>query len=301
VTPPKRAVEDEEERLARAALERTLIQRGGLLLPQWTLEAEPSFSYFHSSTDTISIDAFTILPFLAIGQIVSERVHRDTFVPALTLRLGLPWDFQIETRVPYLYQSEQTIRADNEERTREGHALGDVEVAISKQLLRARGIVPDLLGSIRWKSTTGNGPFDVRSDELPTGTGFHGLQGSLTAVKSLDPLAFFGGVAYTANLPADTPAGRIDPGDTWGFNLGLALALNLETSISLALEERFTNKTTQSGVGLPGTELNVGIFRVGASYVLAPGMSLDVGVGIGLTRDAPDLQLTVALPIRFPR
>ncbi len=138
-------------------------------------------------------------------------------------------------------------------------------------------------------------------DDLPTGTGFQGVQGTLTAVKSRDPVVFFWGLSYTANLSDRTPRGRLDPGDTWGAQLGLVLALNLETSMTFSLEQRFTRRSELDDRVVPGSDQTVGIFRVGATYVPAPRTSLDVTLGIGLTRDSPDVQLTVAFPIRFPR
>ncbi len=300
-SPPTPSREDEEERLVRAALERTLIQRGGLLLPRWRVEVEPSLSYFHSSSDTISIDGFTILPVLVIGDIVSERVRRDTLQAALTFRMGLPWGIQWEERIPFRYELERTVTADNQERRREGSGVGDLEFALSRQLVQERGWVPDLLASVRWKSATGKSPFEAGPDDLPVGTGFHGIQGTLTAVKARDPVVFIAGLSYAWNLPDRKPTGRIDPGDTWGMQLGLALALSLETSINFGLEQRFTTRTSIDGRDVPGSYQTVGVFRIGASYIPTPGMSVDVGVGIGLTRDAPDVQITGAVPIRFPR
>jgi hypothetical protein len=118
-------------------------------------------------------------------------------------------------------------------------------------------------------------------------------------VKVRDPVAFFGGLSYTVNF-SDTRGGRdVDPGDTWGFNLGLALALNPETSINFQWDHRFTNHTDLDGANIPATDFTLGIFRLGLTYALARNVFLDMGVGVGLTRDAADVVSTIALPIRF--
>lgn len=291
----------EEERIAQAALERTLIERSGLLLPPGTLEIEPSLTYVHASADNISIDGVSIESTLVIGEIISDRVRRNLLMPALTLRAGLPSDFQAEARIPLRYESERTVRGDTTERTVEEFGVGDVELALSHQLIREKGWIPDILGSVRWKSDTGRGPFSLQDDELALGTGYHALQFMLTAVKVKEPAAVFGSLLYTMNLPVSTPQGRLVPGDTYGVNLGLALALNLDTSINFVWEQRFIEGSEINGSKIPGSTLFPGNLRIGATYTFTPTVSLDVSVAIGLTRDAPDVQTIVAIPIRFPQ
>ena len=258
---------NEEERLAQAALERTLIERGGLLLPSGTLEVESSFRYVHASTDAISIDGFTILPILVIGDIVSERIRREILLPAFTFRLGLPRGFQLEARAPLGYELERIVTADDQERSRSSLGIGDVELALSKQVMQERGWILDLLTSFRWKSTTGRDPFRLGSTTTTVGTGFGfpSLQATLTAVKVRDPVVYFGGFSYTANLPSTKAIGRINPGNPWGVQLGLAMALNLETSISFGWDQRFTGRATLEGIPVPGSFLTEGTFRIGSS------------------------------------
>jgi hypothetical protein len=303
---------DKEERLARAALDRALLSHGGLLLPPKMVELDNGVSYFNSSYDRIHIDGFTVFPVLVVGDIVSERSRRDILLSSLTARVGLPHDFQAEVRVPYGWQSERTVTADNQESSQRYLGFGDVEVALTKQLMNGRGQAPVLLGGIRWKSTTGPDPFQPTSTQATLGTGFQSLQGSVTAVKPSDPLVLFGTFSYTANLsttkqiqgldPANPGAltlGHLNPGDTLGFQLGTALSVNPEASLNFALDQRFTRAASLDGKSLPGTYLSEAVLRLGTSYIYAPGRSVDFGLGIGLSRDSPDFQFSVNFPLRF--
>ena len=299
----------EDERGAQASLERVLINRGGLLIPPKVFEVEPSVTYIHSSSDSIRINGFTILPVLVVGDIVSQRVRTDTLIPTMTFRYGLPWNFQVEARVPYVYTNQMIASADGQTNDRHFGGIGDVEVAITHQLFQERGWRPGILGAMRWKTTTGKDPFDQNDTALPvslfpqqaSGSGFHSLLWNLTAIKINDPVVFFGGPSFLYNLADTKSIGRIRPGYSIGGQLGIAVALNLDASIHFALDQRFISESSVNGASVAGSSLTVGIFRMGASYVLAPGFSLDTSVGIGLTRDAPDLQFTVAMPIRLPR
>jgi len=294
--------QQEQQELINSAFERTLIERGGLLLAPYSYEIQPGFSYVHSSIDRIVIDAFNILEVLSIGDIYKERVRRDSFLFSATMRLGLPWDCQAEVRIPYGIESQKIYTDQNVERNTELDGIGDVELALSHQLLQAHGWIPDLLGSVRWKTKTGEDTLLGGSEEnLPLGTGYNSIQGMVTAVKVSDPVAFFGGFSYSYNMKETRDLGEIDPGDSFGGHIGMALSLNLDTSINFSYEQRYTWRTSLNGQDIPGSYYNTGTFSTGVSYTLdnVNYKSLDVSLGIGLTDDAPDVQFNVSLPMRY--
>lgn len=291
---------DEDE--IQAALERVLIKKSGLLLPPWTSEFEPGLTYVESSSDKITIDGVLVEPVFVVGDIVSKEVRRDIAIASAAYRLGLPRDFQTDILVPFRYQYERTVTAETTEVKRRALGLGDVEVGLSHQFFREYGGMPDLLGHVRWKTKTGTDPY-TRTDpsgRLALGSGFNSFQFLLTSVKVQDPVAFFGGLSYTFNLSERKPQGRIAPGDVWGINAGMAIALNIENSLNFGWEQRFADDTTLDHAPLPGSSLRVGVFRVGVTHSLTRDVAMDVAVGIGLTRDAPDVQASVSFPIRLP-
>jgi hypothetical protein len=289
----------EDQQLIRAAFERTLIDRGGLLLPPGKFELEPSMSYAHSSSEDLVIDGFTIFPVLVVGDIFSERLRRNTLTNSLTARLGLPWSSQLEVRAPYIYEDVSRLSGDGQEVKISDHGFGDLEIALSRDLPRFFGMGPQLLGSLRWKMVTARDPFDLAGeDELPFGSGFETLTASLTGVSVLDPVVFFGTLSYTEALAARKGEHRIDPGDRIGVQLGMALALNLETSLSLAFEHSFNERTRLGGVEVPGTFVNTGTMSIGLSRTFPSGRSFDASLAIGLSEDSPDLQLGLSMPFR---
>ncbi len=302
---------DAEERQASQALDQALIVRGGLLLPPGTIEVDNSVSYFSSSSDHININGFALLPVLIVGDITSQRIRRDLVMPTFTTRLGLPYKLQFESYVPYGYQLNRVVDTNNVESSQSNFGLGDVTFGVSRQLASERGRVPDLLANVRFKTTTGVDSFNLSSSQTALGTGFHALQGNLTAAKSNDPVVFFGNLSYTANLngthlvSANDPnnpdlkiPGYFEPGDAVGFQLGSILALNPETSMTIGWDQRFTRSTTLNGQRIPASYLVEGSLRLGASYMYAPGKTVDLSFGIGVTPDTPNLQFSVGFPLR---
>jgi hypothetical protein len=303
---------DEEERRATESLDQALLVRGGLLLPNGTLEVDNTASYFSLSSDHLTVDGFALLPVLVVGDITSQRLRRDILIHSLTTRLGLPKQFQMDFTVPYGYVLNRTVDALNNQTSASQFGIGDIQAGLSRQLAIEHGGVPDLLANIRYKSVTGTNSYDLQSAETSLGTGFQSLQANLTAAKSSDPVVFFGNLSYTKSLPAHhtipvsdptnptvtSTLGYLRPGDAFGFQLGSVLALNTETSVTLGWDQRFTQETKLNGTPLPASYLVEGSLRIGTSYMYAPGRMVDLSFGVGLTPDTPNLQFSVGFPFR---
>jgi hypothetical protein len=303
---------DEEERKASQSLDQALLVRGGLLLPNGTLEADNTASYFSLSSDHLTVDGFALLPILVVGDITSERLRRDILIHSLTTRLGLPARFQMDFTVPYGYILNRTADATGKQSSESQFGLGDISAGLSRQLILEHGNVPDLLANFHYKSNTGTNSYDLQSAETSLGTGFNSLQADITAAKTSDPVVFFGDISYNRSLPAHhtipttdpedgsmtNTIGYLRPGDAFGFQLGTVLALNSETSMTVGWDQRFTQETKLNGVQLPASYLVEGSLRIGTSYMYAPGRMVDLSFGVGLTPDTPNLQFSVGFPFR---
>lgn len=290
---------DEVDRLAQSALERTMIQAGGLLLPAGTFEVEPGLSYSLSSLNTVDIDCLLIADILCIGDINSESIRRESYLADVAFRFGLPWGMQLDARVPYSYERSTSVFGDGETEILEGKELGDIEIALSRQLVQEEGWKPSILAEIRWKSASGGDPFDQDERSLAAGTGFEDLGAGLTFVKVRDPLVLFGNVNYTYTFSDYKPdIGVVHPGDGLEAQLGMAVALNLETSLNFSWSQGWFNRTRVVGEEVVGTSRRPGSLRIGATYVPAPGRNIDFGVAFGLTDDAPDVEARLSFPWR---
>nr|WP_229220102.1 hypothetical protein [Rugamonas fusca] len=184
------------------------------------------------------------------------------------------------------------------------------------------------MGGLRLKTRTGKDPFDVVTDcvtrcvgpdatgtglplQLPTGSGFYALQPSLTWLYPSDPAILFGSVSYLHNFRRSNvmrqvlngqsePLGTVAPGAVFGFNFGLGLALNDKLAMSLGYDHSSIARTRQNGQAVPGSvRTQLGTLLLGMSYRLSDRRTVNVAVGAGLTRDTPDVQLSVRLPVSF--
>jgi Putative MetA-pathway of phenol degradation len=280
-----------EEGAIDRALERTLVQEGVLLLPLGQAEIEPSFTYTRREFDAptfVIVDGDTF-----VGE---QDIRRDEFQTAATLRVGLPFDSQIEVGVPYNYvdQSVDTTvgGAPQSSNSESGHGFGDVSVGLAKTLLQeGAGWWPDVIARVTWDADTGK----TSDNGVFLGGGFNTVGGSLSAVKRQDPLAFVGSVSYAKTFEHDD----IEPGDEVGFSLGTVLAASPETSLSFFFNQTFADDTKVDGDTINGSDQVVGTFSIGAATILGRNTLLSITGEIGLTDAAPDYAIGASLPIRF--
>ncbi len=293
-----------------------IIDQRGVLTPRGTIVVEPTFQYSNSSVYRVALDGFTVIPALSIGAIDIRSVSRNTVTAAVGLRYGITNRFEIETRLPYISRSDSTTTrplatpADRETTTKvEGDGIGDIELGLHYQINRGGPGRPFYVGNLRIKSHTGSDPFDVDTDpatglqtSLPTGTGFWGVQPSMTISLPSDPAVFFGNVSYLWNIKRDidSETGEIDPGNAFGLSMGMGLALNQRASLSLGYSHSSVQPTKQNGKRVQGSNtLQIGSLLIGMSHRIGKRSNLNVSVAAGVTEDAPDIQFSIRLPSSF--
>lgn len=296
----------------------------GVLTPKGTLIIEPSIEFAHSSLNRVILEGFTVIPAITVGNIDIRQVDRDVVTAALTARYGVTDRFEVDVKVPYVYRYDRTTTrplaqgADQDEVTDvEGNGLGDVELGLHYQLNSGLGGGAFYVANLRVKSNTGEDPFEVDIDqtpgsptegletELPTGTGFWGVEPSLTVLFPSDPAVFFANVGYLWNIERDVGIqngidfGTIDPGDAIRFSFGMGYGINEQSSFSIGYEHSAVLKSKQDGNAIAGTDLQVGSLLLGWSYRVSERTSYNLTVGIGATDESPDARIELRVPIRF--
>ncbi len=291
---------EENARLIQTAFEQRLSMEGGMLLGKSRITYEPSLSYAHSSYDKIVVDGFTVFPVLVIGDIVSEKVKREVITNNHSFRVGLGSDLQLDLSIPIGYEKEEVSREDGFHDTRSTDGLGDISLGISYQLVKSSKVWPDTVFAFNWKTDTGEDPYRLLStDEPALGTGFDTYSLSLTSLGNADPVILFGGYSINYTESDKKEIGSVRPGISQGITLGMALALNFDTSLSFNFQFLHTDKTKIRGQNIPGSDMNTATFGVGLSMARGGSYAVDIDLGIGLTADSPDFQLSVSFPLNF--
>lgn len=299
---------------------------------QWIIE--PSLQYAYSSSDRISLVGYTVIPAILVGLIDVRNVKANAFTATLSFRRGLTNRFEMEARLPYVYRYDDVRSREIFEGTAseeffnhdaDGSGIGDVELIGRYQLNDGGGDSPYYIASLRFKTRTGKDPFESRTrlgiegarvsgvqEELPTGSGFYSLTPGLTVLVPSDPAVFFGGISYQysfkrtnveSNVVPESDLidyDEIQPGGVFGFNFGMGLALNERSSFSIGYDHLSVDETDarfENGGKPDGVRIQLGSLLLGYSYKLNDKRTLNLSLGVGVTRDTPDLQLTLRMPI----
>ncbi|MEJ1095339.1 MULTISPECIES: acetate kinase [unclassified Pseudoxanthomonas] len=311
-----------------------IFDQPGVLTPPGKLVLEPSLQYGYSANDRVALVGYTVIPAILIGLIDVRQVKTTTAIATLTGRYGLNNRFEMEAKLPYVYIDSDTVSreiftgsAQDNVFNASGRGLGDVELTARYQINRGGPDKPFYIGWLRYKSRTGKDPFDVVTDcvtrcvgnttgtglplELPTGSGFASLQPGVTWLYPSDPVVFFGSFSYLHNFKRKDVSrtviggqeeflGEVQAGDIVGFNLGMGLALNEKAAISLGYDQSIVGKTKQNGQEVAGAvRMTLGTLLLGGTYRFSEKTSLNVALGVGVTRDTPDMTITARVPITF--
>lgn len=274
---------------------------------------ESTLSYEHFSRNKVILRGVSFFDVLHIGDFRVERLKRDVFTlstrasydvsPLTRLELVVPFRFRRDLEA---YERDSTVNENpNLPRTRERHStgLGDMEFNVYFAL------PPADIGrtfSIGLKAPTGRSPYGLPENRLALGSGHWAAQIGLQLQKVIDPVVLFGSLGYTHSFGRGVVARNKDneweptwavPGSSLRYTIGAGLAVNHRVSVTAMLEHLFTRPARLGEEVLKESEANSAVLNLGLRYQWVSGRVMRLQLGIGLTSDAPDFSVSVAIPL----
>jgi len=189
------------------------------------------------------------------------------------------------------------------------HTLGDVGLGVrwQPQEVRRDEVAYTITGGLR--VATGTSPYKVDVNKgVATGSGANSFNLGANLTRIVDPVALFGSVNLGYSLTArhlnqqlyGTVLREVKPGASFGFGLGFAYALSYKITTSFSFQESIQARSTltfDNGNKAQTQTQSAGILSIGAGYRISPKTTVNVTVGAGLTAAAPNLSLTMSLPL----
>lgn len=154
--------------------------------------------------------------------------------------------------------------------------MGDTLVGFKYRVLDEKDALPALLGAFTLRLPTGDADQGLGSEDVDVG-----LLGVLS--KSFGPLTLFGNLGYTFVTRDGDP-------NFWTFNA--ALEYRAMQAWSLVGEVVSSVSDSKKAAGTV-------VFRLGSVYALTDRIKLDGAAGFGVTKESPDVIVTVGVTIAF--
>ena len=298
------------------------------------LTLENGISYNRYDRKQLTLNGFLALDAIFLGNIAIENVESDTVNYNFAARWGLSPRLSLNLDVPYIarktiYQkggAGGAAAAIAQEET-DGAGLGDISASANFKLFGERGIWPETVLNVGVTAPTGREPYGIPwrvlerdaddfirfavPEKQPTGNGLWQATVGLSAVKTTDPAILFGNIGYVRSFkrsfddidanPDTVNPGEVNLGDSYYFGAGVAFAFNERTSLSISFSDRLNARAQTRYDGtewakLIGSDANAATMSLGVTHAMSPSATFVGVLGIGLTPDAPDFNLTVKVP-----
>jgi FOG: LysM repeat len=254
------------------------------------------FGAFYSHETAVSFP----LPDEPFGLALAPKFISRSVNTSLLVRYGLANDLEFDFQVPFVYIAQEAdfsdfasvyaaVGADVPQLKREVNlGLGDVSGALRYAAWHEDGSVPEVSLSINFKPPTGD-----RGRSL--GSGHWNVGGSITLVKTIDPVVLFGSVGYTWTVER----GRLNPGDQIPYSMGMGFSLNDRVSFSTALAGTTIRPDEVDGKNIRPSGLDINTLQFGVTIQVAKRLFFEPVVGFGITEAATDFFVGINVPYRL--
>jgi Putative MetA-pathway of phenol degradation len=270
---PEREAEEARRAMDVFLRQEKLLFRQG----EFSLELD-AFYATDQRDDFVSLDGIRQLSTISTQLVSWSMIARYGLVDSLELDLIIPFGYA-EQEIDFGFARSRT----------DDFGLGDIAGRLRYQVWQESGASPDIILDFDVKSRSGG-------DTL-LGSGHWSVGGSITLVKTLDPVVFFGRLGYLFTLERD---GR-NPGDQIFYELGMGFSLNDRVSFSMRLDGAAVGRFEVDGSEIPGSSLDILSLQFAVTTRVTRNWFVEPQVRIGLSDDATDAVAGVNLVYRFWR
>ncbi|MDQ8036252.1 MAG: hypothetical protein REI12_02445, partial [Pedobacter sp.] len=247
------------------------------------------------------------------SQVTRFRIEEDaqnTFTNSLELSYGV-WDnLTFTTSLPLIAKFD----TQNDLQT---YGLGDISFGVRWQPIPLKRGLPTTTLFASLSTATGDSPYDINvSQDLSTGKGYYSISAGASVSKVADPIVLFASGSFSTNTRISdlnqNRGGRVlntvEPGDSIGFSMGMAYALNYDVSMTASYQQSYSFSSSYSfapdSSNPDGAVVNTAA-QVSGSLNFSLGLRTDssrivnLSLGYGLTEDTPDITLGFSMPLDF--
>lgn len=264
------------------------------------LNFEVDYSFYRDSRIDIAVDGNS-------SNITRFRIEEDaqhTFGNTFELTYGV-WDnLTFSASLPLIYKFDSQSSLDTT-------GLGDIAIGVRWQPVPLKRGLPTSTLFASLSTASGDSPYEInRQTDLSTGKGYYSLSGGASVSKVADPVVLFASASYSMSAKASdlnqAQGSRVltsvEPGDSIGFSMGLAYALNYDVSITSSFQQSYGFESLYSfsnGDNVYTADQVSASVNFSLGLRTNPKRIVNMNMGFGLTEDSSDVTLGFSMPIDF--
>lgn len=264
------------------------------------LNFEVDYSFYRDSRIDIAVDGNS-------SNITRFRIEEDaqhTLGNTFELTYGV-WDnLTFSASLPLVYKFDSQSSLDTT-------GLGDIAIGVRWQPVPLKRGLPTSTLFASLSTASGDSPYEInRQTDLSTGKGYYSLSGGASVSKVADPVVLFASASYSMSAKASdlnqAQGSRVltsvEPGDSIGFSMGLAYALNYDVSITSSFQQSYGFESLYSfsnGDNVYTADQVSASVNFSLGLRTNPKRIVNMNMGFGLTEDSSDVTLGFSMPIDF--
>ena len=230
---------------------------------------------------------------------LQNRRQREFTVP-LSARIGVMERIEAFATLPLMYGTLENNNFGDVQNNSE-FGLGDLSAGAKFLCFSESPPWPETVLSLGFIAPTGSKPTDM--DQIALGSGHWAVSGGVQFIKTLDPVVIFWGLSYSHLFAAkryySAPDQDVQPGELFGYNLGLAFAINDNVSVSALVLGYYFSEDKIDGVTISGSSRDTVSLRLALTHRVNRNTYVEPSLSFGLTTEAPDMGVGITLTHRF--
>jgi len=259
------------------------------------------YSYYRNSRIDIAIAGTS-------SQITRFRIEEDaqhSFSNVIDLAYGVRDNLTFTTSLPLV------VKFDTQSQL-ETTGLGDIALGVRWQPVPLKRGLPTTTIFATLSTATGDSPYKINpKEDLSTGKGYYALSAGASMNKIADPIVLFASGSFSMgnnigglnqSRGGDSPLTAVEPGDSIGFSMGMAYALNYDVSLTASYQQSYgfaTRFKFEDGTEVSSADQTSASLNFSLGLRTSPKRIVNLSLGFGLTEDSSDVTLGFSMPIDF--
>lgn len=264
---------------------------------------------FRDQAPTLKKGAFEIAADInylrANGFLQTDRVA----TAATTARYGLADGLEIYATLPYFQGVRSSVISLGDVQTTTkgfGSATFGASYSLLNEASEHPGVAVSVTGIYPGEGTPYLFPATYKEGDNPIDTtkaapssGHWGVATNLVAYKVVEPLVIYAGIGAVYFFPREFSGHAVSPAVRYTFNMGFNFALSEKTTLGFDLRSAYAPDFKVDGATARHSSQEQHVGRVVLTQRVAEQLWLEPSIGMGLTKDSPDLNLGVAVRKRY--